>query len=106
MIFLMLAGTKLLLLLSVTDKKIRNGLIRGFIKQGFAALEKYANKTVDTELLGKLLIVRTYGHLLMSHIPMIRAKCINDNFLAGKYIHCVFHCNDFNGGVSICSSCM
>jgi len=37
------------------------------------------------ELLGKIRIVKTYGHLLKSHIPKIRSKCVKDSFMAGMY---------------------
>ena len=64
---------------------IRNTLVRGFINQGFAEFEKYAVKTTDGELLGKIRIVKTYGHMLTSHIPKIKSKCVNDSFMAGMY---------------------
>jgi len=74
-----------------TGDAIRNALVRGFANQGFAEFEKYATKTVDTELLGKIQIVKTFGHLLKSHIPKIRSKCIKDSFMAGTWLclHCV-----------------
>jgi len=68
-----------------TDGKVRNPLVRGFINQGFAEFENYATKTVDAELLGKIRIVKTYGHMLSSHIPKIRSKCVKDSFMAGVY---------------------
>ena len=68
-----------------TDGMIRNPLVRGFVKQGFAALESYATKTEDAELLVKIKIVKSYGHMLLSHIPKIRAKCVKDSFMAGMY---------------------
>jgi len=68
-----------------TDGKIRNALVRGFIKQGFGEFENYAKKTSDNELRSKIQIVKTYGHLLLSHIPKILAKCIKDSFMAGMY---------------------
>jgi len=64
---------------------ISNSLVRGFIKQGFAAFETFANKTVDGELLGKIKIVKTYGHLLLSHIPKIKSKCVKDSYMAGAF---------------------
>jgi len=67
------------------DGVIRNALVRGFINQGFAEFEDYAMKTVDTELLGKIRIVKVYGHLLKSHIPKIKSKCVRDSFMAGIY---------------------
>jgi len=66
-----------------TDGMVRNCLVRGFIKQGFAAFEKFAIQTLDAELLGKIRIVKTYGHMLTSHIPKIRSKCVKDSFMAG-----------------------
>ena len=69
--------------LLLADDGIRNPLVRSFVGRGFAEFDKYANKTVDTELLSKILIVKTYGHLLTSHIPQIRSRCIRDSILAG-----------------------
>jgi len=69
--------------LLLADDGIRNPLVRSFVGRGFAEFDKYANKTVDTELLSKILIVKTYGHLLTSHIPQIRSRCIRDSVLAG-----------------------
>jgi len=74
------------LFLWLVDATIRNALVRGFINQGFAEFEKYATKTVDVELLGKIRIVKTYGHLLKSHIPKIKSKCVRDSFMAGMYV--------------------
>ena len=75
----------LLLLLLAIGNMIRNALVRGFINQGFAAFEAYATKTLDGELLGKIRIVKTYGHLLTSHIPKIKSRCVRDTFMAGVY---------------------
>jgi len=70
----------------LTDAEIRNGLIRSFIDRGgFAELDDYANQTDDKELLSKILIVKTYGAMLSSHIPRIKSKCIRDILLAGMY---------------------
>ena len=75
-----------------TGATIKNGLVRGFINQGFAEFEAYATKTVDGELLGKIRIVKTYGHLLLSHIPKIMSKCIKDISMAGMYnLHWSLH---------------
>ena len=81
----MIVTVNLLLLLLPIGSMIRNALVRGFVGQGFAAFETYATKTVDGELLGKIRIVKTYGHLLMSHIPKIKSKCVRDTFMAGVY---------------------
>ncbi|KAK3101454.1 hypothetical protein FSP39_003705 [Pinctada imbricata] len=57
-------------------RKINNKFISKFPNLG--ELEKYANKTNDNELLGKIKIVRTYHHALPSHINKILAKSTNN----------------------------
>jgi len=81
----MMVSVNLLLLLLPIGSTIRSALVRAFINQGFAAFEAYATKTLDGELLGKIRIVKTYGHLLTSHIPKIKSKCVRDTFMAGVY---------------------
>ena len=46
-------------------------------------LEKYAAKTMDNELLGKIKIVRTYNTAIPSHVNKIQRKTVHDNDVAG-----------------------
>ncbi|ESO99456.1 hypothetical protein LOTGIDRAFT_113635 [Lottia gigantea] len=57
-------------------RNIENKFIARFSNIG--DIEKYANKAMDHELLGKIRIVRTYNHSLPSHINKILEKSVND----------------------------
>jgi hypothetical protein len=57
-------------------------LIKKFSNLG--ELERYALKTQDHELSGKIKIVRTHHVNLLSHINRILSKCVKDNKVAGK----------------------
>ena len=75
------------LLLPPNDRRrenriITNGLVKSF--STFHELNQYANKTVDTELLGKIRIVKTYTNAIPSHIAKIRSKALNSMENAGK----------------------
>lgn len=56
--------------------EIQNKFIKMFDK--FKALEDFATKAVDTELLGKIKIVKTYNHNLPQHIRKIESMCVRD----------------------------
>ena len=51
-----------------------------FIKRfnNFGELSKYAKRTMDAELTGKIKIVQTYHNKLPEYISKIRAKTIGD----------------------------
>jgi len=49
-----------------------------------ADLEKFATKSLDVELQGKIKIVRTYHHNLPTIIAKIRSKCVRDDRQAGR----------------------
>ena len=51
--------------------------------QSFSELERYASRTVDTELAGKIRIVRTFNHTLPRCLSRIRQKCVHDISTAG-----------------------
>jgi len=50
----------------------------------FVDLEKFATKSMDSELLGKIKIVKTYNHNLPLLIRKIDSKCVRDERRAGK----------------------
>lgn len=56
-------------------------------------LEKYAKKTMDNELLGKINIVKTFSTAVPGHVAKIRSKCVRDTDVAG--ISFVNHVNVF-----------
>ncbi|KAK7101829.1 hypothetical protein V1264_020153 [Littorina saxatilis] len=69
------------LMLSTEDKKkdgheIQNQFIKRF--QNLADLEKYAEKTLDNELMGKIRIVKTYHHNLPQCLHKIREKAVSN----------------------------
>ena len=59
----------------------------------FTEFEKYATKTTDQEVLGKIRIVKTYHNALPSLITKIKEKCISDSKRAGMCMHilCIFY---------------
>lgn len=61
-------------------RTIQDRLIKKFSNLG--ELEKYASKTQDHELSGKIKIVRTHHVNLLSHISRILNKCVKDNKVA------------------------
>ena len=65
----------------VENREIQNYLIKKFHNLG--DLEKYANRTMDNELLGKIKIVKTYNTAIPSHVNKIRSKSVKDNTAAG-----------------------
>lgn len=67
-----------------TAESIRHPLVRAFVNGGFAELSKYAQKTTDMELLGKINIVARFMHTIPSHIHHIRKKYISDPEMAGN----------------------
>ena len=62
---------------------IKNKLIAKF--QSFGALEDFATKTMDTELLGKIRIVKNYHHNLPVVLNKIKSKCVRDIRTAGEF---------------------
>ncbi|ELU14334.1 hypothetical protein CAPTEDRAFT_187144 [Capitella teleta] len=64
------------------EATIQNRLIRRFIRQGFSEFVKFAKKTTDSELLGKIKIVEVFHNSLPGYIKMIRSKCVRDVDLA------------------------
>ena len=62
--------------------EIQNKLIKMF--KNFTALDNFATKSMDNELLGKLKIVKTYNHNLPNHIRKIESMCVRDERQAGK----------------------
>lgn len=57
-------------------REIENKMVKSFTSLG--ELEKYATKTQDNELLGKIKIVRTHHHNLPTFLPKILRKTIRD----------------------------
>ena len=78
-------------MLTITEAKIVNGLVKRFVDQGFGEFVKFAKKTSDNELLGKIRIVETYNHALPGHISKILLKCVKDPDLAGNVHHCIVY---------------
>ena len=66
---------------------IKNKLIAKFTS--FGDLENFATKTMDTELLGKIRIVKNYHHNLPVVLNKIKSKCVRDVRTAGKCL-CLF----------------
>ena len=62
-------------------RQIQNYLIKKFSDLG--ELEKFATKTMDNELLGKIKIVKTYNTAIPNHVSKIRRKTVKDNDVAG-----------------------
>lgn len=60
----------------VRQEEISNKFIAGF--HTLADLEKYAKRTLDVELLGKIQIVKTFANNLPMCITKINQKCIHD----------------------------
>lgn len=46
-------------------------------------LERYATKTQDNEMMGKIKIVRTHHHSLLIYINKILSRCVKDLKAAG-----------------------
>jgi F-box protein 18 (helicase) len=67
---------------------IENNFINRFAT--FAELEKYAARTLDSELMGKIKIVKCYQTNLPSLIKKIRCRCIKDSDLA-EYVFTTAH---------------
>lgn len=55
-----------------------------------AKLEKYAQKTTDNELLGKIRIVKTYDQILPACMSKIREKTVRDLTQAGAHFQILF----------------
>lgn len=55
-----------------------------------AELEKYATNTQDAELLGKIRIVKTFGHSLPRYIDQIKQKTISITEHAGICLLYIF----------------
>ncbi|CAG2256050.1 FBXO18 [Mytilus edulis] len=69
------------LMMSPEQRQKENRVVQDhFIKKfhNMGELEKYANKTQDPELLGKIKIVRTHHHCLPSYISKILSRCVKD----------------------------
>ncbi|XP_064633360.1 F-box DNA helicase 1-like [Lineus longissimus] len=69
-------------------REIKNNFIQRFAS--FFELEKYAEKTLDSELLGKIKIAKCYQSNLPTLIQKIKTRCIRDPDLA-DYIFTTAH---------------
>ncbi|KAL5013331.1 hypothetical protein ScPMuIL_007601 [Solemya velum] len=78
--FSMLQDIYTLMLPEGDQKKERRYVQNKFVRmfKNIGDLEKYAEKTNDVELLGKIRIVKTYHHSLPSHIQKILSKTSRD----------------------------
>ena len=74
----------------MTAESIRHPLVKCFVSGGFSEFSKYAQKTSDMELLGKINIVARFMHTIPSHIHHIRQKCISDPEMAGNWKVLIF----------------
>lgn len=84
----------IVLFLSFLGKRqIENKFIARFANLG--ELEKYATKTSDIELAGKIRIVKTYHQNLPMCISKILQKCINDLTQAGVAIYTYIYITNF-----------